>query len=692
VSGSTLRDGPDTDRSSPLLSVDSLNVCFYQNGETIRALRDVSMRIERGELLGIAGESGSGKSTLAYAIIRYLDENGEITGGSIDFEGQDLTELSEKRLRSIRGNRIAHVAQNPSVSLNPNLTVGEQIKETIELHQDVGSKEATERVKRVLRQVNIPDPDRMRREYPHELSGGQQQRALLAIGLSCDPDLLILDEPTTGLDVTTQAKILDLIEELKTQADAGIILITHNLGVISSIADRVDILYAGEMMEKAPKERLFERPSNPYTRGLLAAIPRLEIDTELAPIPGRIPDLSNIPSGCIFGDRCEFVTDECRQQDIAMETVDAAVDHESRCIHWEEAASSPIDATIENREEREIEGDTIIEVEGIKKYYDEGGYVDALFGHSPVRAVDGVDFEIREGETLGLVGESGCGKSTLGRVLVRLLEATDGTVRFRGDPIAGFDAAEMKRFRSECQIVFQDPESSLNPRKRVYTILSRPLKNFTDFDREERHERILELLDLVNLAPSMATKYPHELSGGEKQRIAIARAFAVNPSFVVLDEPLSALDVSVQASIVNLLGSLREKYDTSYLIISHDLSLVKAISDRIGVMYLGKIVELGGKSDVFSPPHHPYTRALLSSVPRLDPEEDIERVRLEGDVPSPRDPPSGCAFHTRCPQKIGAECERTAPKLEPADGHGTGDGDHRISCLLDRSDLSKELK
>jgi peptide/nickel transport system ATP-binding protein len=680
----------ESDANETLLSVDSLSVEFRTDHGTVKALRDVSLNLDRGETLGIAGESGSGKSTLALSIVRYLDKNGSMTNGSIRFKNYTLEDLSANTIRSIRGNELAHVPQDPEKSLNPSLTVGEQIKEVIELHQDVDNEGAIDRVHEVLGEVNIPDPAEIAARYPHELSGGQQQRVLLAMALSCNPDLLILDEPTTGLDVTTQAKILDLIDELKTEYGGSILLITHNLGVIARIADRVGILYAGEIMERGTVSDVFTEPANPYTQGLLASTPSLEEQKDLMPIPGQIPDLYEIPNGCIFADRCEFATDECRNDDIEVETVDEKTGHESRCRRWEHAVNNPIQATTESTSEQHTPGDSLIEFDNLKKHFGKESFFDRFFESEPsVRAVDGVDLDIAESETVGLVGESGCGKSTLGKTLLQLLEVTDGEVRFRGENVTELPEADLKEFRSECQVVFQNPDSSLNPQKTVYEILKRPLTLFTDLDEQARDERIGELLNQVNLGHEMAGKYPHELSGGEIQRVAIARAFAANPSFVVLDESVSALDVSVQASILNLLKTLRKDYDTSYLFISHDLSVINAIADRIAVMYLGNVVEVGSKQALFKPPYHPYTRALLSSSPTIDPDQSTDRIHLDGDVPSARNPPSGCSFHTRCPQKIGEICEREDPALENVDV--SNDENHCIACHLDEEEMMQEI-
>jgi len=681
-----MQDDTDTD----LLRVDSLDVEFSAKHGTIRALRNVSMTVQKGETVGIVGESGSGKSTLALAIVRYLANNGRIPNGTITFKGRDIYDLSRAELRNIRGNEIAHVAQNASRALNPSIRVGTQIKEAIDLHQNPDSDEAAmELVYEVLEQVNIPAPAEFARRYPSELSGGQQQRALIAVGLSCNPDFLILDEPTTGLDVTTQAKLLDMIDELKEEFNVGIMLITHNLGVVAQIADRVNILYAGKMMEKGPIDDVFDQPANPYTQALLATTPELGKQKDLRAIPGQIPALGDIPDGCIFADRCAFATEECRAGDIEMESVSA--EHETRCLRWQTALDDPIESEYTNRE-TSTPGDVILEAENVVKHYDRGTLVQKLLSdHKPVQAVQGVDLQVAENETVGLVGESGCGKSTLGRTLLRLHDPTDGTIRYRGDDLQDLSKSEIRAFRSECQILFQDPEASLNPRKRVKGIIERPLKLFTEMDAEARDERISELLDQVFLTEDMKSKYPHELSGGQQQRVAIARAFATNPSLVVLDEPVSSLDVSVQASILNLLNDLREEFNTSYLLISHDMGVIETVCDRLAVMYLGKIVERGSIRDVFEPPYHPYTRSLLSGIPSLDPHSGDNRLRLDGDVPSARDPPSGCSFHTRCPQKIGGTCEAEEPTLESV-GDADGSVPHHISCKLDESEMAKSIE
>jgi peptide/nickel transport system ATP-binding protein len=675
-----------------VLSVESLDVNYKTKGGSVKALRDVSFTLQKGETLGIAGESGSGKSTLAHAILQYLDENGHIQSGTITFKGEDLLKKSHRELRGIRGNVIAHVPQDPEASLNPSIRVGKQIQETILAHTDSTNTEAMEKVYGILEDVNIPDPQHTAQQYPHELSGGMQQRILIGMALSCDPEVLILDEPTTGLDVTIQTKVLDLISELQESYNTSIILITHNLSTISHIGDRLLMLYAGEIMERGSVNDLLNNPTNPYTWRLVESIPRINDDKQIHPIPGQLPDLIDLPQGCIFADRCSFADDECRNQEIDESIVSYNPEHTSRCRKWETVSEKFDSEPIKSQTQKNTSATNEILLKGrnVKKQYGEKSFFDRLFNSdSPVKAVNEVDIDIYEGETLGLVGESGCGKSTLGQSLLRLLDVTDGTVQFRGEDVTTMSGSDLTEFRANAQIVFQNPHSSLNPRKTINQILKSPLKELTDLTSDERKTRIQTLLDQVGIDSDYLSRYPHNLSGGEKQRIAIARAFAPNPSLIVLDEPVSALDVSVQANILNLLVELQEEYGTSYLFISHDLGVIKYISDRIAVMYLGDIVEIGSNEAIFEPPYHPYTRALLSNVLTPDPDGNNNPIRLEGDVPSPRDSPSGCPFHTRCPQKIDQTCEEEIPELEEV--NATPKYNHYISCHLSIEEMNEEL-
>lgn len=668
-----------------VLEVDSLSVEFSTPSGSLRALRDVSIAINEGETLGIAGESGSGKSTLALAILQYLDTNGRITSGNIQFADKSLRSASSSDLRSIRGSRIAHVPQNPEKSLNPSIRVGEQIAETIRLHQDLSKTEVSEKVTEILEEVGIADPEYNASQYPHELSGGMQQRILIAMALSCNPELLILDEPTTGLDVTTQAKIMDLIAELKDRRNTSILLITHDLGVIAETCDRVCILYAGKVMERGETNAVFDTPSNPYTRGLLAARPSLDA-TDISGIPGGLPDLHDVPTGCIFADRCGFATPDCTDGPIPEEAV--SDDQSSRCLHHETVQSTTME-TISSECRDYSPGDTLLEVTALKKFFGDDSFLDRIFGSKPpVKAVNGIDLKIRESETLGLVGESGSGKSTLGRTILRLLEPEVGEIKFRGRDVTDDDQAALQTFRSECQVVFQNPDTTLNPRKTIYQILHRPIELFTELESDDIDRRIVKLLEDVNLTREYAFRYPHQLSGGEKQRVSIARAFAANPSFVVLDEPVTALDVSVQANILELLNGLQNEYDASYLFISHDLSVVNHICDRIAVMYLGELVEVGTTDEIFNPPHHPYTEALLSSVPSIESPEKMDRILLEGSIPSAREPPSGCPLQTRCPKKIGDVCEQNHPSLERL---SESTGTHKIACHLSEEEMRKTV-
>ncbi|SDN31315.1 peptide/nickel transport system ATP-binding protein [Halogranum gelatinilyticum] len=693
---------PDTEpsSSSPLLEVRNLRTQFRTENGTVVAANDVSFSLDAGETMGLVGESGAGKSVTARSLLQLIDSPGEIAGGEVIFEGENLLDYSEKQIQRVRGNKIALVPQDPMSSLNPVLTVGEQIIETIVHHQGMEREEARTQAIEAMTEVGIPDAAERVDDYPHEFSGGMRQRVLIAIGLSCEPDLIIADEPTTALDVTTQAKILDLLNELQEEKGMGILMITHNLGVVAQTCDTVGVMYAGNLVETAEMHELFRRPQHPYTRGLIDSIPQTDTAyDELPTLAGSMPDLEELPTGCNFAPRCEHAIEECRTGgDPALEP---AGDGSSRaaCIRSDELDLSQgyVPDDIE-REAKAVDrsGQPLFEVRNLEKYFPAG---DGVFGNlsitrgngglpklerREVKAVDGISFDIYEGETVGLVGESGCGKSTVARTALKLLEPTGGEVYFDGQPMHEMGDSEVRSLRREMQMVFQDPHSSLNPRKTVGQIIGRAMEKHNIATGEEKRERVGDLLERVGLSASAAKKYPHEFSGGQQQRIAIAHALAVEPKLIVCDEPVSALDVSVQAQILNLLNEIQDEFGISYLFISHNIGVVRHICDRLAVMYLGKIVEFGTIDQVFDTPFHPYTESLLSAVPHADPTRTSERIFLEGSVPSPIDPPSGCAFQTRCPKKIGEECETVEPDLEEKEA-GSG---HYLSCHLSVEEMS----
>jgi oligopeptide/dipeptide ABC transporter ATP-binding protein len=657
---------------SSLLEVKNLSVHYETRDGDLHALRDVSLEIAPGETFGLAGESGSGKSTLGFAILRALADTAHVTGGVILFEGRDLLGMSRSELRRIRGRRIAMVYQDPRSALNPTMRIGAQIAEVLEIHERTPPGAAMRRAHELLELVQIPDAASVARRYPHQLSGGMQQRVVIAMALAAGPSLLVLDEPTTGLDVTTQARILELVADLKRRVGAAILYISHDLAVIAQVADRVGVLYAGELVEVAPVCELFARPAHPYTRGLLDALPQLDGTTGLTPIEGRIPRLTDVPQGCVFAPRCEFVEPACTAARPALEPVAAA--RHARCIRWQLVLAAPRRAGAPTIARDALASEApILAFERVSKHFGGSSPLARRLGvvRPAVRAVDDVSFDVRKDEVFALVGESGCGKSTLGRLAVRLLRPTAGHVRFHAPK------------PTDAQIVFQHPDASLNPMKRVGGSLGRPLV-LSGLRRAARRRRVGELLKAVRLDPGYARRRPRELSGGEKQRVAIARALAMAPRFVVLDEPVSSLDVSTQASIIRLLAELRRSLGASYLLISHDLALVRHVAARVAVMYLGRIVELGAVDDVFRPPWHPYTQALLSAVPRPDPVLRRPGIRLEGSVPSAESPPAGCRFHTRCPRKIGRVCEETEPPLLRAGST------HWIACHLPLADLAND--
>ncbi|HZT50003.1 MAG TPA: ABC transporter ATP-binding protein [Hyphomicrobiaceae bacterium] len=666
------------------LSIEGLTVGYRVPGGIVTALSDVSLSVPKGRTLAVVGESGSGKSTVALAVMGLLASEAHIPAGRILYEGTDLLGLEPEARRRLRGARIALVFQDPFSVLNPALRIGEQVGEGLVHHKGFGKEAALARAIELLREVGIADAAAVANAYPHELSGGMRQRALIAGALAAEPDFLILDEPTTALDVTIEAQILDLLEELQKRRGLSMLFISHNLGVVRRIADDVAVLYAGEVVEYGRTSDVFERPLHQYTKGLLAAIPRLDArQTRLAAIPGRLPDLRRLPAGCRFEPRCPFAQAQCRAAQVLDE---AGSSRAVRCIRAEELAATgwlAVDAPPPVSPRREpAAAHPVVAADRIAKTFTLTGGLAALAfdGWRPVmrpvrvRAIDGVSLAIARGEVLGLVGESGSGKTTLGRTILRLIDVDDGTIRIAGEDVTRTPQAALVPMRRIAQIVFQNPDSSLNPRKTAGEIIARPLQRFGIVPAGEIAARVRALLDLVRLPAHYADRYPHQMSGGEKQRIGIARAIATDPQFVVCDEPVSALDVSVQAAIVNLLADLRDRLDVAYLLISHDISVVAHLADRIAVMYGGRIVETGARDSVLAPPYHPYTEALLSAVPTVARSEH-ERIRLPLDA-RPRGRTAGCNFAGRCPRRIGTICDTVEPPLR-----ALGPG-HVIACHL----------
>ncbi|MCP4630226.1 MAG: ABC transporter ATP-binding protein [bacterium] len=669
--------------SNPAIEVRNLSICFSTKNGDVGAVRDVSFKIDAGETFGLAGESGSGKSSIAYAIMRYLPSNGRIAAGRILFKGEDLLYKSAQELRTLWGNEIAMVYQDPRTSLNPCIRVGHQIAEVLQIHRGLNDHRAWLEALNIVEMVNIPDPQFNAVKYPHQLSGGMQQRIVIAMALACDPALLIMDEPTTGLDVTTQAKIIDLVEDLQEKVRASILYITHDLSVIAQVSDRVGIIYAGEMIESGPVSDIFHQPVHPYTIGLLEAIPDVDLQKPFKPIEGQLPDRTRDIPACVFAPRCEFKKQKCEQEKPGSHLLPNG--HFAKCFRWEETSSSLSNPhAAAERSHRQQTVQTLLEVDQVKKYYGRSSLTAKLIGRQPalVKAVDDVSFEVWTDEIFALVGESGCGKTTLARCLIGLLDLTKGRINyFLGQDAPGSD----KKLGQSVQMIFQHPDSSMNPLKTIGAILNRPLKLY-GLPKAKRKQRIQQLLESVRLNEDYIPRYPKELSGGEKQRVAIARAFAADPDFVLLDEPVSALDVSIQAAIINLLLDLRDKIRISFLFISHDLSLVRHVADRVGVMYLGKLCEIGDIESIFTPPYHPYTKALLSAIPSPDPDKPKRLIRLEGTIPSAKNPPSGCRFHTRCPGKIGPICEQTEPDLLAVSEN------HSIACHIPLEILANEEK
>jgi peptide/nickel transport system ATP-binding protein len=650
--------------TGPAVAVEHLDVTYRVRGQDRRALRDVSFQIDSGESYGLVGESGSGKSTVALALTRYLPRNGRVSAGTIRINGADPLAMGNAALRALRARTVSMVYQEPGRALNPSIKVGRQVAEVYEI-AGLHRAEALEKAEGMLRKVQISDPHRVMNRYPHELSGGMAQRAVIAMALAAEPSLLILDEPTTALDATVEAEVLDLIAGLRTEFATSVLFISHNLAVIAKMCDRVGVLYAGELIEEGPAREVFDRPRHPYTVGLLRCIPRRgqrKDHGRLDTIPGFLPTPGDEPEGCIFAPRCPIAEEQCRAAPPPAFPVGDG--RTSRCYLHEQTEDLPRNTPVNLDIPPVRDADRpVVRLERLSKTFGSRG--------EAVKALVDVDLSLELGETLGLVGESGSGKTTLARALLGLIPPDEGSViDLDGEPVAPDARRRTREQLKALQIVFQNPDSALNRRHTVRRLISQPLSRLAGLSGARLRERLADLVRSVRMEDRQLSLRPSQLSGGLKQRVAIARAFAGGPRIVVCDEPTSALDVSVQAAILNLLVDLQAKERVTYLFISHDLGLVRYLSDRIAVLYLGRIMEVGPAETVFAGPHHPYTEALLSAVPSLDGQRP-DRIRLQGEIPSAANPPSGCVFHTRCPRRLPTgECESTEPPLrEVAPGH-----------------------
>ena len=672
-----------------VLEVTNLRTSLDTPWGDLRAVDGVDIELRKGECFALVGESGSGKSMTALSLMRLLPEAGRITDGKVMLSGQDvlggqdLLALPEAAMRAVRGRRVAMIFQEPSTALNPVLTVGRQITEVIERHTALSGGAIRARSLELLDAVGIPDAARRSEEYPFQLSGGLKQRVMIACALAAEPEVLIADEPTTALDVTIQAQILDLLAKLQAERQMAILLITHDLGIVARMAQRVAVMYAGEIVEVADRDAFFAAPQHPYSRKLFEALPSSEKrGTELSVIAGQVPPLTGMFEGCRFVERCEVAYLRCRHELPRLIAIpgDAMAHRLVRCHLREQGlAPAPKDSSTEADEGTLVavaSMPVIAEVEDLKVHFPiRKGVFKRTVGH--VKAVDGVSLAIHSGRTLALVGESGCGKTTAGKALLRLIPPTGGRVVFAGKDLATLSRGALRKGRGAMQIIFQDPYASLNPRMRIADILSEGMRSLgVGRDEKDRLYRMAELLEQVGLPLESLARYPHEFSGGQRQRIAIARALAVEPRLIVCDEPTSALDVSVQAQILNLLKSLQDRLGIAYLFITHNISIVEYLAHEVAVMYLGRIVERGTAEEVLGSPKHPYTQALLSAVPTVQGRREI--IRLSGELPSPAHPPAGCHFHPRCPKAM-PECRETYPEEITLDGGRT------VNCILYRA-------
>ena len=669
--------------NSPLLDIRDLHTDIEIRSGVVHALSGVDLHVNPGETLGIVGESGSGKTMTALSLMGLLPQGGSVSSGQIILDGQDLTKLALKEKRKLRGTKVGMIFQDPLTSLNPTMKIGLQVCEPLRVHEKLSKKEALERAVEILKRVGMPRPEVVINNYPHQLSGGMRQRVMIAMALVCKPRILIADEPTTALDVTTQMQILDLIDELRDEYQMGVILITHDLGVVAGHTDRVAVMYAGRIVETAPTKTLFTEPKHRYTSSLMAALPEraLAAGTKLFSIPGAPPSLTNLPVGCRFAARCLWATDECRAGYPDLSGDDT---HTFSCFHpVQEGDESP--AALQAKLDTQKNGDeagaqqaplvsskVLLDVKEASREYESAGSGFFKRDKGVVSAVDRVSITVKKGETYGLVGESGCGKSTMGRLIAGLERPSGGAIELDGRDLTTLKGRDAVTIHRDVQMMFQDSYAAMDPRMRIDQILAEPMSIQKTGNARQIAERIMEIIEQVGLTEEILDRYPHEFSGGQLQRIGFARSLTLAPDLIVADEPVSALDVSVQAQVLNLMKDLQAELGLSYLFISHDLAVVQYMADRIGVMYLGRIVEEGPAKEVVENPKHPYTKALIDSIPVPDPEfsHDDRAIKLTGEPPSAVNPPEGCRFRPRCPF-AGEEC-----KIQPT----LTDERHRVAC------------
>lgn len=682
-------DGMNRGDSAPVLQIRDLSITYVPKfGSKVPAVRNLSLSVSPGEIHGLVGESGCGKSTVAFAAVNYLPKGAE-KSGEVLLNGVDILNMPESGLRDIRGNRIAMVYQDPSTALNPAMTIIDQLAEVITTHRKASNNAARDECYSILEQVRIADPLRVGKQYPHQLSGGMQQRVIIAMAMLLKPAVLIMDEPTTGLDVTIEAAVLDLIVELQKNTNTAILFISHNLGIIAQLCTTVGVMYAGEMVESGSAGDVFSNPAHPYTKGLLACLPSAKANkhtNQLQAIGGRLPQAVAIAEQCIFADRCAFVQPVCKEK--SPPSVQIKAGHAARCLFVNQLRSSGENHAevgtldyVKKSAAQKTEYPALVVDDLSVHYHVSTNPLLGGFRKSVLKAINGVSFTIQPKSIVGVVGESGCGKSTLAKAVAGISPVTRGKITLGNENLNKLVTKREKTTLQRLQMVFQNPESTLNPHNTVETEIRRPMRLFRPMSAEDENATISMLLKAVNLTDQYRHRYPAQLSGGEKQRVAIARAFAGLPDLVLCDEPTSALDVSVQAQVLNLLVQLQSSLGVSILFISHDLGVVRYIADYIAVIYLGMFCEYGTVEEVFAPPYHPYTESLFSAIPVPDPFHKRQRITLQGRLPSATNPPSGCVFHTRCPRKLGKICEEVQPKAQT-------NGGHLLYCHIPAEELS----